>query len=135
MFGKSDCGFGSMGKMGHGKCGPMGILSDLDLSDEQLLGIAELKGKTFGKMARNMLEFKEMKKEVFKELFQPKADQAKVHDLTAQIKEHASQCIDLLSENMIASSELLTPEQKAKLRLALVRKFLGVEEILTDEEV
>jgi hypothetical protein len=34
---------------------------------------------------------------------------------------------------MLAFSDLLTAEQKSKLRLSLVKKFLGVDEIEDDE--
>ena len=129
MFGKGGCGpspfggpgFGPMGSFGKGpgNCGPFSLLSELDLTDEQLLSVAALKGKTLNKMARSKLDMMELKKEAFKELAE-------------QIKAHKSQCIDLLSDNLIAFSELLTPEQKSRMRLGIVKKFLGVDDILED---
>ena len=142
MFGKGGCGpspfggpgFGPMGSFGKGpgNCGPFSLLSELDLTDEQLLSVAALKGKTLNKMARSKLDMMELKKEAFKELLQPQADKAKVKELAEQIKAHKSQCIDLLSDNLIAFSELLTPEQKSRMRLGIVKKFLGVDDILED---
>ncbi len=161
MFGKGECGgfgrhmhgpFGGFGHgpfgfgpgpggpMGHfakffgGKCGPGHLLSELNLTDEQLLRIAELKGKTLSKMVRSKIDLMELKKEGFKELLQPQADKAKIKGIAEQLKKHKSECIDDLSDNLIALSEILTPEQKAKLRLALVRKFLGIDEIIEDDE-
>jgi Spy/CpxP family protein refolding chaperone len=124
---------GPFGKMFGGKCGPGHLLSELNLTDEQLLRIAELKGKTFSKIARSKLDLMELKKEAFKELLQPQADKNKIKEIANQLKAKKSECIDLLSENMLAFSDLLTAEQKSKLRLSLVKKFLGVDEIEDDE--
>lgn len=151
MFGKGGCrgefgrhmhgpfgGFGPMGgpfdkAFGGGKCGPGALLQGLDLTDEQVLKIAELKGKVFSKIARAKLDLMELKKELFKELLQPQADKAKVRAIAEKIKAHKSECVDAMAENMVAFSEILTAEQKGQLRLGLVRKFLGLEE-LDDED-
>jgi Spy/CpxP family protein refolding chaperone len=161
MFGKGECGqfgghmhgasagfgpetfggFGAGGPMGHfakffgGKGGPGHLLSELNLTDEQLIRLAELKGKTFSKIARSKIELMELKKEGFKELLQPQVDKAKVKSIVEQLKKHKSESIDALTENLIAFSEVLTADQKAKLRLTLIRKFLGVEELVDDDTV
>lgn len=143
MFGKGHCGPGPFGGFGGaaegfgkggGHCGPGHFLSDLNLTDEQLFGIAELKGKAFGKIARGKLDLMELKKEAFKELLQPQPDKAKVKAIADQIKARKSEFIDQLSDNLIALSGLLTAEQKATLRLKLVKKFLHVAE-LDDAEI
>ncbi|MGD9681290.1 MAG: Spy/CpxP family protein refolding chaperone [Candidatus Obscuribacterales bacterium] len=136
IFGGQGLGhMGHHGPMGGSKCGPGGLLSELHLSEEQLLNVAALKGKTLSKIAHAKLELMELKKEAFKELLQPKVDRAKFSSLTEKIKAQKSQCVDLMSENLIAFSEVLTPEQKAKLRLSIVKKFLGVDDILEDEDL
>jgi Spy/CpxP family protein refolding chaperone len=141
MFGRDDhghCGHGGPG-------GPMGhiarffggkghLLSELNLTDDQLIRLAELKGKTFSKIARSKIELMELKKEGFKELLQPQVDKAKVKGIAEQLKKHKSDSIDTVTENLIAFSEVLTAEQKGKLRLTLIRKFLGIFE-LDDEAV
>jgi hypothetical protein len=149
MFGRSGCGpfghqmhgFGSgpmggggpFGRMFGGKGGPGKLLSTLNLTDDQLLRVAELKGKVFSKMGRSKVELIELKKEAFKELLQPQVDKNKLKGIKEQLKEHKSECIDLIGDNLIAFSEILTVEQKTKLRLNLVKKFLGLD-LVDDEE-
>jgi Spy/CpxP family protein refolding chaperone len=145
MFGRDDHGQfghgGPGGPMGHfarffgGKFGPGHLLSELNLTDDQLIRLAELKGKTFSKIARSKIELMELKKEGFKELLQPQVDKAKVKGIAEQLKKHKSDSIDTVTENLIAFSEVLTAEQKGKLRLTLIRKFLGIVELEDDEAV
>ncbi len=137
-FGKAQCAGPDMGHhnpFAAGKCGPGAFLSDLNLSEEQLLSIAALKGKALGKIAHAKLDMMELKKAAFKELLQPQVDRAKIKELADQIKAQKAQCVDLMSENLIAFSEVLSADQKAKLKLSLVKKFLGVDDILEDEEI
>jgi Spy/CpxP family protein refolding chaperone len=148
MFGNSECGgsgsHGPWGGGGHskgghfgqhgGKCGPGGMLQGLDLSDEQVLKIAELKGGTFSKMAHAKIDLMELKKEIFRELIKPQVDKKKVQSVAQKIKEHKSACMDSMLENMIAFSEILTAEQKKKLQLNKIRQFLGLEEPDEDDE-
>ena len=150
MFGK-ECGGGRRGPFagggpfggpwaGHGgsPCGghgPLGkMLKGLDLTDEQLFKIAELKGSALGKMARGKIDLMELKKEIFKELLQPQVDKNKVRSVAEKIKEHKATCLDSILENMIAFSELLSPEQKRQLALNKIRCFLGLEEADDDNE-
>jgi len=150
MFGKGGFGFGHHGapweQFGgeHGACGgrgrmsgkfgPMTFLKDLELTDEQLLKVAEIKGKAFGKMARGKLELMGLKKEIFHELLQAQVDKQKVTAKAQEIKEHISGGIDHMLENMIVLSETLTPAQKKKLHLSMIRKFLGLDEVTHEEE-
>lgn len=137
-FGKAQCAGPDMGHhnpFAAGKCGPGAFLSDLNLSEDQLLSIAALKGKALSKIAHTKLDMMELKKSAFKELLQPQVDRAKIKELADQIKAQKAQCVDLMSENLIAFSEVLSVEQKSKLKLNIVRKFLGVDEILEDEEI
>jgi Spy/CpxP family protein refolding chaperone len=123
-----------------GKCGPGGpggmgaLLHGLDLTDEQLLKIAEIKGGTFTKMAHAKIDLMEMKKEIFRELLKPQVDKKKVHAVAQKIKDHKLACMDTMLENMIAFSEILTPEQKKKIQLNKIRSLFGLEEPEEDED-
>jgi len=142
MFGKGECGgpaghaggafgkFGGRGGFGGGwgGRGPLAMLQGLDLSDEQVLKLAEIKGGAFFKMAHNKIDIMQLKKQAFKELLGPQVDKAKVRELASQIKEKKSQCMDEMLENIIACSEILTPEQKKQLKVNKVRCFLGLGE-------
>jgi Spy/CpxP family protein refolding chaperone len=133
QFGGERGACGGRGRMG-GKFGPMTFLKDLDLTDEQLLKIAELKGKTFGKMARSKIELMELKKGIFHELLQAQVDKQKVTAKAQEIKEHISGGVDHILEKMIALSETLTPAQKKRLHLNMIRKFLGLDDVAHEEE-
>lgn len=141
MFGKSECGGppglagGAFGKFGGkqgiggwGGGGPLAMLRDLDLTDEQVLKLAEIKGGAFFKMAHNKLDIMLLKKHVIKELLNPQVDRAKVRELAGQIKEKKSLCMDEMLENIIACSEILTADQKKQLKVNKVRCFLGLSD-------
>ncbi len=118
-------------KMGGG---PGLLLSELNLSEEQLFRIAEVKGRTLAKVAHHKIELMEVKKEAFKELLQAQPDKAKIKESVEKIKARKAEGIDDLADSMIAFSEILTADQKSKLRLSLVKKFLGVEDFIEDDE-
>jgi Spy/CpxP family protein refolding chaperone len=130
-------GRGGHGGRPGGKCGPGGpgaMLQGLDLTDEQLLKFAEIKGGAFSKMAHAKIDLMDMKKEIFRELLKPQVDKKKVHAIAQKIKDHKAACMDSMLENMIAFSEILTVEQKKKLHLNKIRSFFGVEEHEEGEE-
>ena len=124
-FGKQGGGFGG-GWGGPGGHGPMAMLQGLNLTDEQVLKIAEIKGGAFFKMAHDKIDIMALKKQAIKELLNPQVDKAKVRELANQIKEKKSQCMDQMLENIIACSEILTPEQKKELKINKIRCFLGL---------
>lgn len=76
----------------------------------------------------------EVKKEAFKELLQAQPNKAKIKESVEKIKARKAEGIDDLADSMIAFSEILTADQKSKLRLSLVKKFLGVEDFIEDDE-
>ena len=105
-----------------------GALQGLDLTDAQVEQIAELKGKSFSKFGHSKIDMFELHKELFKELGQANIDRTKVNALAHKIKEQKSQVTDLMIENMLAFAEILTPEQRKKMRTNRIRQFLGTEE-------
>ena len=142
MFGKVECG-GPGGRGGWGRHGghggpgghgPLAMLQGLDLTDEQVLKIAEIKGGAFFKMAHDKIDIMALKKQAIKELLSPQVDKAKVRELANQIKEKKSQCMDQMVENIIACSEILTPEQKKELKINKIRCFLGLGGALSGDE-
>jgi Spy/CpxP family protein refolding chaperone len=117
-----------------GKCGPGAFLQGLDLSDEQIDRIAEIKAQSFSKLAHAKIDIFELKKQVFKELGSATIDRNKINSIVQKIKEQKSQLADLMVGNMIALAETLTPEQRKKLRRNKIRHFLGLEEGPAEEE-
>ena len=117
-----------------GKCGPGAMLSGLDLSDEQVERIAELKGRSFSKFAHAKIDMVELHKQLFKELSNATIDKGNVNALAQKIKEQKSQLTDLMIEKMVAFAEVLTPEQRKKARINKIRNFLGIGAESEDEE-
>jgi Spy/CpxP family protein refolding chaperone len=147
MFGMGGCGSGPgfgrfMGRHGRGQAEGGGrggrfwasALQGLDLNDLQVEQIAELKGKSFSKFGHGKIDMFELHKELFKELSQSSIDRKKVSALSQKIKEQKSQMTDLMIENMLAFAEILTPEQRKKMRTNRIRQFLGTDEQVHDEE-
>lgn len=146
MFGNGDCGGSQGANFAPGKCAskggfggeggksPLAMLKGLGLTDEQVLKIAEVKGGAFFKLAHNKIDIMHLKKQAFKELLSPQVDKVKVRELARQIKEKKSLCMDEMVENILACSEILTPEQKKQLAVNKVRCFLGLSEHEEDDE-
>ena len=142
MFGMGGCSGGPEGGLGRfmgprhhfagfsggpgGKCGPGAFLRGLDLSDEQVERIAELKQKSFSKAAHSKIDLIELYKQLFKELGNATIDRNNVNALTQKIKEQKSQLIDLMIGNMVSLAEVLTAEQRKKARTNKIRHFLGL---------
>jgi Spy/CpxP family protein refolding chaperone len=125
--------FGFGGEPG-GKCGPGAFLQGLDLSDEQVERIAELKGKTFSKLAHSKIDLLESRKQLLRELTGATLDRNKINAIAEQIKKQKSELTDLMVGNMVALAETLTPEQRKKARINKIRHFLGLEPADGEEE-
>ena len=147
MFGGEGCGPGPgfgrfIGRhwrgrgMGAGRGGKFfaGDLKGLDLTDAQVEQIAELKGQSFSKLSHQRIDMFELHKDLLKELSQANIDKQKVQSMSQKIKEHKAAITDLIVENMLAFAEILTPEQRKKMRTNRIRQFLGIDEEGMEEE-
>lgn len=107
------------------------LLAGIDLSDDQVERIAELKHKSFSKMAHGRVDMMELVQQLFRELGKPTIDRARATELKNKIKEHKAAMADLMFENMVEFAEILTPEQRKRIKIKKIRQFLGAD---TDEE-
>src|SRR5271166_6651618 len=96
-FGGGPVGFGPppwvrhMHKLRGEACGgPWAILGDLDLTDEQLEKLAELKMEGLGKFAQFKSSMVGLVQQIAKELSQEQVDKAKVKEIAQQIKSKKS---------------------------------------------
>jgi Spy/CpxP family protein refolding chaperone len=137
MFGNCGCGppWRPRGKFIEGVLShlpwfgnPGSWLEGIDLSDEQIEKIAELKHQSFSRMAHGRVDKMELMHALFKELGNQQIDHVKVAELKNKIKEHKATMIDLMIDNMVAFAEILTPEQRKKIRIKKIRQFLGSDE-------
>lgn len=113
-------------KMQH--CGgPFAILRDLDLTDDQLEKLAELKMEglsSFGKFKSALIGFAQ---QIGRELTNDQIDKAKVREIADRIKTAKSEFGDSILEHIISVAETLTPAQRKQVRIKLIKCFLGVD--------
>jgi Spy/CpxP family protein refolding chaperone len=113
---------------GGGDCGgPGAVLNELNLTDEQLERVAELKLAALGDCAQLKAKVGDLLKTFAKELTQEPIDKTKVNNIAQQIKAEKSKLGDAMIERILAFAEVLTPEQRRKLRSSAIRRFLGVD--------
>ncbi len=107
------------GGFGGGK-----FFQKLELSDEQVEKISELKEDAFAKFAHGKIDGMQLHQQLFKELSKESIDREKVLTIGKKLKEHKVEMTDLLVTNMLSFSELLTPEQRKKLKGMGMQQFL-----------
>lgn len=118
---------------GKGCGGPAALFKSLDLKDEQLERLAELKLEGMSKCAQMKAAMGEHIKLVCNELTQDRIDKAKIKEIAEKIKAQKSQFGESMLERVISFAEILTPEQRKKLKATAIRKFLGLD-IEDDQE-
>jgi len=136
MWGFGGCGpkrpggpFGGPGFFRRGGgWGAGALLRDLDLTDEQVERIAEMKGQWLADVMKMKLTFGSLIKKLSKELWAESIDKGKVKAVFDEIKEEKSKISDEMCDRLIAFAEALTPGQRKKLRQTLLRRFLGLDE-------
>lgn len=130
-FGGKRCGPGGHGGHhgGHGPFGHIGaeFLHDLDLTDEQVEKIAELKADGMGEGMRMMAEGGQAFKHLMRELMKEDLDKEKVKEAHKKLQEHKIKMGDAMLERALTFAETLTPEQRKKLKRSTMRRFLGLD--------
>lgn len=113
----------------HGMFGGMGadLLHELDLTDDQVERIAELKAEGMGDGMKFMSEGGKLFKQLIRELTNEKLDRNKVKDAYKHLQEHKTKVGDAMIERALTFAEALTPEQRKKLKRSMQRKFLGLD--------
>ena len=96
----------------------------LELSDEQVEKISDLKEDSFAKFAHGRIDGMQLHQQLFKELSKEKIDREKVLSIGKRMKDHKSEMTDLLVENMLGFAEILTAEQRKKLKSMGMRQFM-----------
>ncbi|HEY9776480.1 MAG TPA: periplasmic heavy metal sensor [Planktothrix sp.] len=129
--GKHGGGFGPpWARMHKGRgehCGPGALLNALDLSDEQLEKLAELKMEGCGQFAKFKSEMIGLVQEIGKELTKDQVDKNKVKEIAQRIKARKSDLGDSMLDRILSFTEVLSVEQRKRLRILLIKKFLGVD--------
>jgi Spy/CpxP family protein refolding chaperone len=121
------------GMRGKG-CGPWAMLSDLDLSDDQMEKFAELKIEGMGKFAQFKSKMAGLMHQIGKELTNESIDRDKVKEIAKEIKTYKTEFGDAMLDRAISCAEILTVAQRKKLRMNLLRRFVGVGSASHEEE-
>lgn len=100
------------------------LFQKLELSDDQVEKISELKEDSFAKFAHGKIDGLQLHQQLFKELSREKIDRQKVLSIAEQLKKHKAQMTDLLVLNMLSFAEVLTAEQRKKLKDLGMKQFL-----------
>ncbi len=104
------------------------LLDGIELNDEQIERIADLKHRSFSKMGHGKVDMMDLMQALFKEMGNANIDKNKVEELRGRLKEHKAAMTDLMIDNMLAFAEILTPEQRKKIRIKKIRQFLGSDD-------
>jgi len=109
-------------------------LSGVDLSDEQVEKLAELMRGSFSKVGHLKIDMMEAMQQLFAEMAKPQIDRTKATQLKDKVKELRAKLSDLMFNNMLAFAEILTPEQRRKIRMKKIRQLLGAEDSFDFDE-
>jgi Spy/CpxP family protein refolding chaperone len=119
---------------GHGEHGgPLALLSEIDLTDEQLEKLAELKVEGIGKFAQGKSYMIGVFQQLSKELSKEQIDKAKIKEIAKQMQAKKSEFFDSMVDRILTFAEVLTYEQRKKIRLAAIKKFLHIEPKFSSE--
>lgn len=119
---------GGPGQMRHWMAEAGAFLQGIDLSEEQIEKIAELKHRGFSKMGHARVDMMELRHQLLQELAKEKIDRAQIDTLKSKIKEHKSQMTETMIDHMTEFAEILTAEQRKKIRLRKMKEFMGASD-------
>ncbi len=126
-FGGGGFGPPPFARMMHRFGGPGGMLRDLNLNDEQLEKIAELKMSGMAQHLQMKLSMGALMKDIVKELSKEQLDKAKIKEIGKQIQALKIQAGDEFLERVISFAEVLSPVQRKAMRMKAIKHFLGLE--------
>ncbi len=112
-----------MHKFGHG---PWALLGELDLSNEQLEKLAELKLEGLGKCIQGKSSMIGLFQQLGKEITKEQIDKSRIKDIAKQAATKKSEFIDSMADQILAFADVLSFEQRKKLKLAGIKCFLGL---------
>ena len=112
--------------------GPFAMIvrAGVQLSDEQVEKLAEIKGDGFFKFAEQGVGMLPQVRDIVRLLSKSEIDKDKVRAIHKEIQAKRNQMADHFVENVLAIAEVLTPEQRKQVRMHMLRSSLG----LTHEE-
>jgi Spy/CpxP family protein refolding chaperone len=129
-MGKHGGGFGGHGQHQGGGFGGFfcaGFLDDLELTDEQVERIAEIKAEGMGEGLLLMAQGGKQFKQLMRELSAENINKDKVKEAHKALQEHKTKMGDMMLDRALTFAETLTPEQRKKLKRLAMRRFIGLD--------
>jgi len=124
-------GFGyGRGRHGHhhrGDGGFSALLRELDLTDDQIERIAELKAEGMSEGKQLMVQGGRYFKQLMAELLKDKIDYERVKEAHKAIQEHKNKLGNIMLEHAGSFAETLTSEQRKKVKNLVAKRFLGLD--------
>jgi Spy/CpxP family protein refolding chaperone len=125
-FGRHGCGRPG-GREGFGGFGLEELLQDIDLTDEQVERLAELKGEGMGEGAQFMAQGGRHFKQIMQEILKENIDKDKVKEAHKALQEHRAKVGEKMLERALSIAETLTPQQRKQVKNRVQRRFLGLD--------
>jgi Spy/CpxP family protein refolding chaperone len=119
--------FGFRGHHGMGR-GPFSFIAKagVELTDEQVEKLAEIKGDGFIDFAGRGADSLPAVRSIVRALCKSDIDKDEVRSLHKELQAKRNQMGDAFVERIIATAEVLTPEQRKQVRMYMLRAALGL---------
>ena len=105
--------------------GMMLPLMAVDLSDDQVERLVQLKSSLMDKVSPRMAKIHALERDLRNALCQPQIDASDVAHISSQISAEKQTLDGLFTENAISMAQVLTPEQRQKIKVAANRREFG----------
>jgi len=100
-------------------------LQELDLSDDQVEKLAAIKASTSDKVGPLMLKLHALERDYRNALLQPEISLDQANKIQAQLLAQKGAMDAAFSDGMLASAQVLSPEQRKQLKIKISRMELG----------
>jgi len=97
----------------------------VDLSDEQVEKLHSLHNQFLDKADPIKAQMKSLRRQFFDIIGADNVDRKKAQDVTAELNQQKAKFATLMSDHMVDVSQVLTAEQRKKIRLSCERMHLG----------
>jgi Spy/CpxP family protein refolding chaperone len=105
--------------------GMMLPLMDVDLSDDQVEKLVQLKDSLMDKVGPKMAKIHALERDLRNALCQPQINASDVAHISSQISAEKQTLDGLFTENAISTAQILTAEQRQKIKAVMNRRELG----------
>jgi Spy/CpxP family protein refolding chaperone len=98
----------------------------VELSDEQVEKLAEIKGDGYMDFAGGSASMMTLVRDMVRAFAKPELDKERIRAMHKDLQAKRNQMGDQFIERMIAAAEVLTPDQRQQVRMHMLRQMLGL---------